>query len=209
MSHPVSWDRVARLVEALAGGDAGPLQTLFRERGSRAPEVVLDPAGTGTDAATSAPAPVRFALDWWQLRALDGAPPPRGVIDPLALGPALGHVALVEPDGAADFRYRLYGTCLASLTGADLTGRLVSRHPASGHVVELLLASYAATRRRRAPLLIDRRPAGAEWVSRWSSLVLPFAEPAAVPSPGTARPAITRLMVVAVATDRVGRILSR
>lgn len=118
---------------------------------------------------------VRSVLDHWNgLRGQDKAPP-IARLDPVGLRSALGYVMLVDPvDGGADFRYRLYGSLIASVSGMDLTGRLVSEHHASAYVVDFSFAGYLAVYRRCEPLYTFRRPARAEYTRAWERLVLPL-----------------------------------
>jgi hypothetical protein len=55
-----------------------------------------------------------------------------------------------------------------------MTGKLVSEHYASPHVVDFSLAGYRAVYRRREPLYTLRHPAGAQYTRSWERLVLPL-----------------------------------
>ena len=173
--------------------DARPVQDLYRSIGAPPPDFTFDPV-------TATPAPCGFTLAWWRDHAAGGVVPPPSVIDPFALKPALSHIVILEPMPDGDFRYRLYGTVVAQMSGADLTGKRVSDHIASIHVAEFLLAIYRASAGMRRPILATRRPMGAEFVALWTSLVLPFA---------TASGEVTRVMTVPVATDSGGTMLLR
>jgi len=118
---------------------------------------------------------IRFVLEHWRALSQGAAAPPVVALDPGGLRPALGYLMLVEPlDGGADFRYRLYGSLIATVSGRDMTGKLVSQYPAGTHVVDFSLAGYRAVYRRKEPLYTFRRPARAEFTRAWERLVLPF-----------------------------------
>src|SRR3546814_11195528 len=73
---------------------------------------------------------------------------------------ALGFVMLLESnDDGRDFRYRLYGSTIARISGFEMTGRLMSSHPASAYAVEFAIASTRACVRRRQPQFNHRHPA--------------------------------------------------
>jgi hypothetical protein len=96
-------------------------------------------------------------------------------VDPVLLRPALGYINLLEPvDGGRDFRYRLYGSCIAEVTGDDLTGRRVSDLWASAHVVDFSVACYRAAMIRGVPLLTVRYPAGAKHVAYWERFAVSY-----------------------------------
>lgn len=62
---------------------------------------------------------------YWRAKAERRRPPLRRAIDPLDLSFCLGHLALAEIAQPFRVRYRLFGTHLSTLYGADLTGRYV------------------------------------------------------------------------------------
>lgn len=60
--------------------------------------------------------------------------PPRVMFNPAEKPRHLPNIFMVElerqPDGSADYRYRVFGTGLAVLFGCEMTGKLVSEFPA-------------------------------------------------------------------------------
>src|SRR5690242_5495456 len=90
--------------------------------------------------------------------------------------PALGYIMLLDlVDGGRDFRYRLYGSIITAVSGVEMTGKLVSSHPASPYVVEFALAAYRATLARGVPLLTEHGPPTSVNTHEWHRLVLPLA----------------------------------
>lgn len=137
-----------------------------------------------------------FLLDHWRALRGEAPAPPMAALDPVDLRPALGYVLLVDPvDRGADFRYRLYGSLIATVSGADMTGKLVSQHHASAHVVDFSFAGYLAVYRRPEPLYTLRHPARAVHTRSWERLVLPLLDE---------RGKVGRFLVGNVPTDHLG-----
>lgn len=176
---------------ALIDSRLDQIASVFRDDDTDPPVVVWNP-----DPASLRSAPIRFVLDHWtKLRCADKAPTVAS-LDALALRPALGYVMLVDPVGdILDFRYRLYGSLIAAVSGIDLTGKLVSQHHASPHVVDFSFASYLAVHHRPEPLYTFRRPARTEFTRAWERLVLPLLDE---------RGSLGRFLVVNVPEDDAG-----
>src|SRR5262245_53572554 len=69
---------------------------------------------------------LRGLWEYWSGKRDGVALPGRAAISPLEMRPWLGNLLLMDVvDGGRDFRYRLHGTQLVQLFGADLTGKLV------------------------------------------------------------------------------------
>jgi hypothetical protein len=67
---------------------------------------------------------------YWAGKRDGAALPGRAAISPLEMRSWLGNLLLMDVvEGGRDFRYRLHGTQLVQLFGADLTGRLVGSLP--------------------------------------------------------------------------------
>lgn len=154
---------------------------------------------------------LRLLLAWWRARMPRGGglPPASTRVDPLELRPALGHLMIMDvAPGAADFRYRLFGTAIADRSGFDLTGKFVSQVPGPSDAVIWFLATYGAAALEGAPLYTEHTPWSAMSVTRWFRLILPLAGPDGEVArfvvgnvPGESRPAsagiigrITRMM---------------
>lgn len=89
----------------------------------------------------------------------------------LDMRPALGFVIILERDAEErEYRYRLFGSSIARASGFDMTGKLMSEHPASRHATEFAIASTVACARQGLPLYTERQPARAEMTTRWSRL---------------------------------------
>ena len=119
--------------------------------------------------------PIRHLIRYFEEKSHGTESVQAAILDPADLRPALGYVNLLEPvDDGRDFRFRIFGTFVAAVTGQDLTGKCLSEVPASDYVVDHAMATYRAAYARRLPLLSTRVPLGAETTSRWERLVLPF-----------------------------------
>jgi hypothetical protein len=163
--------RVERWTAAIGAGDEAALRHDFAVIGARGPVIVWRPA-VDRPAASQ----LRFLLRYWlDLRGLR-AMPLASEIDALEMRPALGYIMLVEPeDRGRDFRYRLYGSILAAVSGLDMTGKLMTNHAASPYVVEFALAAYRAALARGEPLLTEHGPPTGISSHEWHRLMLPLA----------------------------------
>jgi hypothetical protein len=190
----IDWDRVAHWTQQIVAGELRQIAIVFESHGATPPEIAWNP-----EADRLAAAPLRFLAAHWRSLACTPELPHLRQISPFDMRPALGHIMLLDAiDGGRDFRYRLYGTILAKISRLDMTGRLLSEHPASTYVVELALALYRAALQRRQPVYSMRTPTGALETAAWQRVVLPLIDDA-----GTA----VRLLVGTVAVGSDGRML--
>jgi hypothetical protein len=189
------WARVDRWAQQICAGAYTDVERVFLAQTEQKPTIVWSPT------AESIAAPqLRFLLQYWTGLAPDGAVPNRRRIDPLAMRPALGYVMLIDiVDRGRDFRYRLYGSTIALISQLDMTGRLMSEHPASTYVNEFGLAANRAVLSRRLPLYTERTPALAERTTRWQRIAMPLADDSGE---------ITRLLAGTVPIARDGRIIA-
>jgi hypothetical protein len=130
---------------------------------------------------------LKFALDYWDRKRSGRLAPTRADIDPADLAPLLPRVMLVDVStDPLDFRFRLAGTGLFRIHGAELTNKraLDLEPPAYGALIHRL---YCDALTRRAPiahrLLIECRTRR----SAYMRIVLPLSED---------NQAINRLMTV-------------
>lgn len=166
----------------------------FEAHGLPTPEIRWNP-GAGPDLAPQN----AFLLKLWTDLRGGAAMPGVAQIDPVAFAPALGYVNLVEPtpDGD-DFVYRVFGSHVAAVFRADLTGRTMGEIATHDSIVDFIVASCRAVRMRGAPLLTRRVPPGTDTVELWERLILPFADKDG---------AVARIAIGAVPLDRLGRAL--
>ena len=191
----IDWNRVEQWTAQIAAGDLCSIVAAFRAHTAHAPRVLWHPAPDQLS-----PGPLRFLAGHWRSLCGEGKLPHHRQVDPLAMRPALGYIMLVDAiEDGRDFRYRLYGSIVARVSGAELTGRLLSHHPASAYVTEFSLASYRAGLLLRAPLYTERVPALAEWTVLWQRLALPLVNDAGE---------VIRFLAATVPLSRDGRILN-
>jgi hypothetical protein len=158
----------------------------FAGRPRRAASVQIDAAELGLDDPALAP-DLRLALDYWQRKRGLRLAPTRADIDPVEIAPLLPRVMLVDVTAdPIDFRFRLAGTAIFKIHGAELTNKraLELEPPAYAALTHRL---YGDALTRRAPiahrLLIEcetRR-------SAYMRIILPLSEDGAE---------ISRLMTV-------------
>ncbi len=173
--------------------DLDGIAEVFVEHGAGAPIVIWKPRGEQLRSE-----PPRHLLAHWSSLAKAPRLPEIQQMDPLDLRPALGYVLLLDVvEGGQDFRYRLFGSAIGSVSGFDMTGKLLSEHPASAYVTEFSLAVGRAAVRRREPIYTLRRPVGAQDTSLWERLVLPLVDDDRV----------VRLLVVSTPLDLDGKLI--
>jgi hypothetical protein len=165
----LDWIRVGRWQQDLAIGRVDRIRTSFAMAGLGGVDLAHSP-----DQATLKGVANRFLLEYW-LAAGQGGLPRIGVIDPIRLRPALGRVLILEPvEDGRDFRYRLFGTRIAAMSGVDLTGKLASDDPQAPAQVCLTLALCGSQLLRPEPtLVVNTQPLNR--YARWERLLLPFA----------------------------------
>lgn len=191
---PVDWTRIAAWTEAAAAGDLQAISPIFMSHGAGAPLLVWNPAPD-----QMATEPLRHLLGHWRSLADGARLPGAAQVDPFDLRPALGYVMLLDVlAGGEDFRYRLYGSAISSVSGFDMTGRVVSELPASPYVREFSIAVGRAAVRRREPVYTARHPVGAEDTNVWERLALPL---------GDADGRVVRLLVGAAPIGRDGQLI--
>ena len=190
----VDWQRITRWAEAIRAGDLADIPATFVRHGAAAPTLVWSP--TVCDLRT---APLRHLLGHWSSLQDAGRLPSYRQIDPFDLRPALGYVMLIDTlVDSADFRYRLYGSALASISGADMTGRHLSELPASPYVREFSIAVGHAVMHRREAVYTARSPVGAQETVVWERLVLPLVNE---------EDRVTRFLVGSTPTGRDGQLI--
>ena len=163
---------VERWTQRILAGELAEIREAFAERGAAGPEVTWSP----NPAALPSPQ-LRFLLEYWHERAGARRAPEIRDIDPVEMRPALGFIVLTDVvEGGLDFRFRLYGSTVAAVSGFDLTGRLVSEHPAPDYVRAFYLALYRAAYRRGEPLSTSHRPPLAVHTHAWHRLMLPLVD---------------------------------
>jgi len=156
----------------VAAGNVGPLKAAFSAHGAEGPTLMWCPAPQDLQ-----PPPLQFLLSYWTGLRKDDGLPRAGDIDPLNMRPALGYVLLLDiVEGGLDFRYRLFGTILAAVSGFEMTGKLMSEHPTSPYILDFYRATYRAALQRREPLATVHSPPVAVSTTIWHRLILPFAD---------------------------------
>ncbi len=117
---------------------------------------------------------LRRLLAMWEAKCGDRMMPTRADFDVLELKDWLGNLMLIEVlDGATEFRYRLYGSVLASYYGRDLTGKLTAAMlPETRDLVRREYAQVCAARR---PMMVERRRSVKHSTRLVAKLILPLA----------------------------------
>lgn len=128
--------------------------------------------------ATTVTAPtLREIYDYWDSFARIDNVPHIAKLDPIRFRSALGNVMLIEPlEGGEDFRYRLYGSNIATRLGRDMTGKRVSEIDTASHVSRFFIRSYIAVMETRRAYRTIHVPPSAVTVSDWERLILPICD---------------------------------
>ncbi len=107
-------------------------------------------------------------------RVAPAALPPSTMLDPTDLVFILGWLIILEPiEAGGDFRYRLYGSKIASITGRDYTGQKVSESvPDFAHWTAGIYRSILA---EPQPVLTRHTSHRLVQLDQWERLILPFA----------------------------------
>jgi hypothetical protein len=119
--------------------------------GGRSRPVQIDAAELRLDDPELAP-DLRQAFDYWQAKRGGRLAPSRADIDPIEIAPLLPRVMLVDVSAdPVDFRFRLAGTGIFRIHGAELTNKraLELEPPAYAALIHRL---YCEALTRRAPI---------------------------------------------------------
>lgn len=116
---------------------------------------------------------------YWLARATGRAMPLRADIDVIGMKRWLGHLMLVDVlQGGADFRYRLYGSNVASLFGRDRTHQLASTLP--NHSRETVTAEYRRVVETSQPHYVRHRRTLPRGSAEIAKLILPLGDDSGV-----------------------------
>lgn len=119
----------------------------------------------------------RATLRYWQSLPKVGGIPDQLKVDPEALRPALGYLMLVDRlEGPCEFRYALYGSKIAAVSGFDMTGQTVSDIATLDEIRIFLAACYQAVIALRQPLFTVHEAPRSITVSHWHRLILPLGQ---------------------------------
>ena len=157
-------------------GDFSQTISAFREAGFPAPSFAWEPKpeDLGVDL-------LRTLLTYWEgLPRGSGGLPRANTVDPMDMRKVLGYVLLVDCESeGTEFRYRLYGSRIAEISGFDATGELISEsttvHPTSRTMFQTV---YRAVFVAGKPLYSQHEPAPRVMVMRWHRLVMPLEDSA-------------------------------
>jgi hypothetical protein len=163
----------------------------FAGRPGRKPVVQVDAVELNLDDPELDPE-LKLALDYWRAKKGARLAPTRTDIDPVDIAPLLPQVMLVDiGDDPLDFRFRLAGTGIFKIHGAELTNkRALDLEPAP--YAALIHGHYCEATARRAPVAhrvlieVDARR------SAYMRIILPLSEDGQ---------AINRLMTVETYAD--------
>lgn len=116
---------------------------------------------------------LRRLLDLWNAKRGERLMPVRADFDVFELKDWLGNLMLIEVlPGATEFRYRLYGSVLASYYDRDLTGKLTKVLPPETR--DIVRREYAELCAIRRPKMIERKRSVKHSERMVAKLILPL-----------------------------------
>lgn len=117
---------------------------------------------------------LKAAFDYWlDLPKLEGIADTEK-IDPNDLIPALGYLALVDVEEGDDYRYALFGSKIARVSGIDMTGKTLSNFETTDEAKTFIWACYQLAGEIRQPLYTIHQAPPEITVSQWHRLILPL-----------------------------------
>ncbi len=118
---------------------------------------------------------LRSVLQFWlELPKVDGIPNIVKV-EPEQVREALGYLILLDTDEENDdFRYSLYGSRIAEVTGFDMTGKSIWSIATSQSVQIFFAGCYMAALRLRCPIYTIHESPPFISVSLWHRIILPL-----------------------------------
>ena len=158
------------IVDRLSGAPAAQRGQALAQLEIKGLVLRLDPGEEGLAAE-----PLRAVYRLW-----GDLPKVAGIADvmkvhPEQLRPALGYVMLVDAGPSEqDFRYALYGSEIARVSGFDMSGKSVWENPTTEPIRTFFAACYMAARRLRRPLYSVHEAPPTITVSQWHRLILPM-----------------------------------
>lgn len=156
------------LTTSILNDDPLPLESLARRIGADRPRVLFDPPETAIASNR-----LRFLHRCWARMPRGPRLPLTGAIDRAELEPALPVTMLLEPlANPFEFRYRLYGSEIAAVSGVEMTGKTTAAIP-SPEMRTFFQATYTAAMRSGRPLLSFHRPPAETGIVSWCRLILP------------------------------------
>ena len=169
-AKPVARDVADRVVEYLTEGGDGRRLAAVLELDVKGLQLVPEPAEQ--DLPTEE---LRAVLRYWQGLPRSGGIPDVLKVEPHRLLPALGYIMLVDVGAAEhDFRYALYGSKIAEVSGFDMTGKSIWDIPTTSAVQVFFAACYMAVQRLKRPIYSVHEAPPSITVSHWHRLILPL-----------------------------------
>jgi hypothetical protein len=178
------------LADILLINDAERIERLFRANQLATPHICWRP-----DLAALCVDELRYLGQTWSALRQGDDPPCADSIDLSEVEAACDYaMALDVLMKGEDFHYQLYGQRIASVTGFDMTGKLLSSVPTKSALAAFFLASYRAVVLSKSPLLTIHEPPA--YAIQWTRLILPLVD---------ADGAVTRLLAGNIPHDRTPR----
>lgn len=170
MTRSVARDLADRIVEYLSTDARNQEAAAHLGVEVKRLQLVRDPPEEGLPAEQ-----LLTVLRFWRRLPRIGGIPDVVKIQPEQVRPALGYLMLIDIDEENDdFRYALYGSRIAAVSGFDMTGRSVWDIATNSSIQIFFAACYMATHRLRCPIYSVHEAPPSITASRWHRLILPL-----------------------------------
>ena len=167
---PAVRDVADKVVAYLTEGGEGQRLSTFLGLDVKGLELVLEPSVRDLPLEE-----LKAVQRYWQDLPRSGDIPDVVKVEPDRLLSALGYIMLIDVGEAeGDFRYALYGSKIAEVSGFDMTGKSIWDIPTTSAVQVFFAACYLAARRLRRPIYSVHEAPPAITVSHWHRLILPL-----------------------------------
>lgn len=169
----ISLDRVTKAVRNCVTAGAGP-EAIDAALNFEVKDLSLlcDPAAQDLPLEE-----LRLVLRYWQALPQTGGVADLMKIDPHTLRRALGYLMLIDVGaGDSEFRYALYGSKIAAVSGFDMTGKTVWQVATTSAIQTFFAACYRVARDRRCTLYTVHKAPPQITASHWHRLILPLGQ---------------------------------
>jgi len=192
----IDWARVEQWTKHVAAEDLAPIRRVFHAHGAPGPTVTWTPSISQIETPE-----LRLVLAYWSRAAQESRTPRWSDIDLAEIDHVAGYLMLLDVvEEGQDFEYRMFGDIIAEVSEFDMTGKRLSMHKASAHIVEFSLAVYRAALLRHQPLLTEHRPTGTKYTAAWQRIVLPLVDETG---------AVIRILTGTVPVDQDGQVITK
>lgn len=165
---PLAATSTPALADAIARGDNGPMNALFRANGKRAPRLAWSPDSVDLQN----PILQRFHAKCQSMVDATGRVQVHQMVSS-DFSPLSDWLMLLAPGaGQEDYVYSHYGKAIIETFGRDMTGKSTSDF--GGYIATFFSALYRACAMRGEWIVSEHEPPASVFVRRWHRLIVPL-----------------------------------